>query len=84
MDTKTYTADELKQLEIQKTGGYRPGYTADSLKRLETEVGLKPGYALYAFDPASGQYQKVTGLLVSADRLRVELRTDDWEGNAGH
>jgi hypothetical protein len=53
--------------------------TADDLKKMEIEGLFAQGYALMAWDADSERYEKVTGVLVSSDGLRVELQTDSDE-----
>ena len=49
---------------------------ADDLKRDEVIGMFARGYKLYAWDPDAEEYMPVTGYVVSADSLRVELQTD--------
>jgi hypothetical protein len=49
---------------------------ADDLKRLEIKGEFAEGYKLYAWDADAEEYMPVTGYLVSANGMRVELQTD--------
>lgn len=46
------------------------------LKRDEIAGAFAQGYKLYAWDADAEEYMPVTGYVVSADGLRVELQTD--------
>lgn len=50
--------------------------TAEDLKQLEIKGAFAEGYKLYAWDADAEEYMPVTGYVVSANGLRVELQTD--------